>query len=514
MNRENVTAMGHLSDETPEPERDESLRGTAYRAARLAAVGFLLSRGVLFGVYIVLARLVSPAEFGRYTAASVITSVGSLFSESGMASALIRRRDRMDEAASSAFFSLLVSGVLLTLGALAISPLIGLFFSSGRVGLLCAGLSGVLLLEALGVVPDALLQRRFSFLRRVAIDPLAAVAFALAAVTAAVGGLGAWSLVWGAYASMIVSLVAAWSFAGFRPRRRLASMAVWRELARFARPVVGSEILYRAAAQLDAVLLGRFKGPASLGQYRNGLRLAQQPSEAFLSVAAYVLLPTLVRISDQPQRLRGAALQILGLLAAVALPASLLALPLGEPIAIVILGQRWGPAGHAISGLCGLLIGSAVISVVSEIYKAVDRPRLLIRLHSVNLATIIVFVGAAAIPFGLIGVAIAVSLSRCVTAAYGLRLAAPLVGLGPRDVGRAAARPLLATVVMLACTFAFGAYAQPLTHRGVATLALTVAEAGVGIAAYAATLLTLDRVWRQRLSGLLTAAWTSRRNEA
>jgi len=192
-----IGGQGH-----PKPPPPPSLRRITVRGAKLAFSGYILSQLGLFGVYVVLARLISPREFGVYAAASVVTGVGSLFAESGMMSALIRRADRIDEAASTAFYSLLLGGVLLSASALALAPAVGLFFGSARVEALSAALSGLLLLRALTVVPDALLQRRFSYARRVAVDPLGALAFAAASIISCANGAGGWGLVAGAYASM------------------------------------------------------------------------------------------------------------------------------------------------------------------------------------------------------------------------------------------------------------------------------------------------------------------------
>lgn len=486
-----------------------SLGATTLRGARLSLGGFVLSRGLLFVVYIVLARYVSPTQFGYYAAASLITGVGSLFSESGMLSALIRRPDRIEEAASTAFYSLLLSGVLLTLGALAISPLLGLFFHSSHVTALSAALSVALLLQALTVVPDALLQRRFSFARRVAIDPLTALAFAVAAFIAAVNGAGAWALVAGAYASLIMSVIAAWAFARFRPRLGQASVQMWRELAAFARPVLGSEILSRVATQLDTVMLGRFKGAAPLGQYRNGLRLAQQPTDGFTSVGAYVLLPALVRIAGHPERLRDATRRLYRQIAAVALPISLALLPLGVPVAVLLLGSRWRPAGHVLAGLCGLLIGAATMSATSEVFKAVDRPQLLVRMHSVSLITMAGFVVAVAVPFGIVGVAIAVSVSRCVTASYALRRAWPLAGLDRRDLTQAILGPAIASVAMILIMFAFAAAVDPLSYAQAPAILLTIAEAAIGAVVYGIVLLLIDRERRRSARKLVALAQAS-----
>ena len=500
--------MLEAGPDRPEDDRVPSLQRTAVRGARLALIGWSLSQGITFGAYLVLARLVSPADFGRYAAASIITGVGGLFAESGMMAALINRRDRIEEAASTAFFSLLIGGVLLTASALALAPVMGLFFNSGQVGLLSAALSGWLLLRALTVVPDALLQRRFSFARRVAVDPLGAIAFTATSIVACAQGAGAWGLVAGAYASMLVQVLAAWMFARVWPRLRLASVAMWRELAGFARPVLGSEILRRIAGQLDAIMLGRFSGAASLGQYRNGLRLAQQPTNAFLDVGAYVLLPTLARLAEDKVRLERATKRVYGVVAAAALPVSLASLPLGVPLAVLLLGGRWRPAGHAIAGLCGMLIGAGMISVTAEVAKALTRPGLLVRIHGVALAVTALFVCAAAIPFGLVGVAVAVSLSQCLTAFYAVHLIAPVIGLGWRELGAEFASPALASVAMLVAMFGFAHAVHPLGSGEAAGLALTAAEVLIGAIVYVGLLVSVDRRRRDDLRRLLASIRT------
>jgi PST family polysaccharide transporter len=488
-------------------ERAASLTSATVRGAKLAFGGVVVNRAVIFGVYIALARLISPADFGQFAAAAVVTGVGSLFAESGMMSALIRTREGIDEAASTAFFSLAVGGALLTLGAAALAPVVGLVFRSSHVGVLSAALAGTLFLNALQVVPDALLQRRFSFLRRVAVDPLSAAAFAAAAIATCANGAGAWGLVAGTYGSALAGVVASWSFGRFRPRRHLASIATWRELAAFARPVLGAELLYRVATQLDVVLLGRFKGAAPLGQYKNGLRIGQTPADMFVNVGAYVLLPALVHIADEPTRVSGAADRIYRLVAAVMLPASMMLLPLGESLGVLLLGSRWALAGHVISALCGLLVARVAISVASEIFKAVGRPELLIRMHAVNLVSMAVLVGATAAPFGAVGVAAAVSASQCVTAAYGVARSGALAGLRRADVPRVLAGPIVATALMVGAMLAFNTFVEPLQHAQLAAWALVVAEGAIGAAVYAAALFILDasrrhgaRAWLERRS--------------
>jgi len=493
-------------------DRPSSLRRATVRGARLALAGYVVSRGILFFVYVVLARLITPADFGRYAAASVVVGVGVLFAESGMMSALIQRRDRLEEAASTAFFSLLIGGVLLSLGALALAPVLGAFFQTQHVTPLAAVLAPGMLLRSLTVVPDALLQRRFSFARRVAVDPLGAIGFAVASIVACANGAGAWGLVAGSYASLIIMVISGWWFARFRPRLRLASVKMWRELASFARHVLGSEILARGAQQIDTVMIGRVSGAAPLGQYRNGLRLAQQPSDAYVSVIAYVLLPALARLADDAERLHAVAKRIFGLVSASSIPVSLAFLPLGEPAAVLLLGPQWRPAGHAISALCGLTAATTVISFSSEVFKAVGKPKILVHLYTLNLAVLVVVIPTAALTLGFVGVAAAISVSQVVTAAFALRRVAPLIAMSWREMLTETTGPLLAGVQMVIAMFVLSAAVKPLHHSAPLEWAWTVVEALAGAFVYGAVLLLVDRSRRQAVFELVARRRAQRKS--
>jgi O-antigen/teichoic acid export membrane protein len=118
-----------LNEQQQEPS---NLTQTVVRGVGLAGSGYVLAQALTLGFYVVLARLATPSDFGDFAAGTLIVSVGYLFAESGMMAALIHRPDRLEEAANTATISTAVAGVLLGLGGLAVSPLIGLLFDSSR----------------------------------------------------------------------------------------------------------------------------------------------------------------------------------------------------------------------------------------------------------------------------------------------------------------------------------------------------------------------------------------------
>ncbi len=263
-----------------DPKAPAGLAGTVVKGASVAAGGYALAQGLNLVVYVVLARLVTPEDFGIYAAATILLGFMGLIGESGITSALIHRKDRVEEAMSTGTAWSLVAGVGLSLAALALSPAIGAFFDNSRTGEIAAVMSGVILLQALTSVPSAILQRNFSFRRRMIIEPVQVIVFGAVSIVAAAKGMGVWALVVGQYAGVLMDTTLSWALVTFRPRLRSVSVAMWRELASYGRHVFAGTLALRIGEQSDTVIVGKFLGEAPLGQFRYAFRLALTPFSA------------------------------------------------------------------------------------------------------------------------------------------------------------------------------------------------------------------------------------------
>jgi O-antigen/teichoic acid export membrane protein len=482
-----------------------SFHEKALHGAHLASAGWALTQGLNFAAYLVLARLISPASFGHFAEASIVTGVGALFAESGMMAALIHRDDRLEEAASTATVATFLTGLLLWPAAAATAPLLGVLFDSDEVTALALVMSGWLFLRALTVVPDALLQRRFSFLRRVVVEPLGVIAFAATAITLGARGHGAWALVAGMYASIGVQVVASWGFARWLPKLRLASVGMWRELMGYARHVFVSEVLRRSAEQVDVLALGSVGSPAGVGQYRNGLRLARQPHDGWVSVAAYVLLPTFARLRDDPSRFRSAIERTLAVMFMVVAPLVAMLVAVGHPATMLALGAQWSQAGYVVMALAGFVAGGTFISLASEVLKAAGRPALLARTHVVTLVTTCACVPAL-VWLGPVGAALGVSLSAMLTAAYATRQLRAVAGIRPAAVARMAARPYLAAAGAAAVASVAGGLLAPESADGLTAASSVLVMIAVGLATYLVLLRGLDPTAMARLRALIPRA--------
>ena len=143
------------------------------------------------------------------------------------------------------------------------------------------------------------------------------------------------------------------------------------------------------------------------------------------------------------------------------------------------------------------MVGLATLSVSSEIFKAVGRPKHLVRVHFMRLCVMALLIPAGALLAGPVGVALALSVSQFVAAAYALHLVAPLIRAGRTDLREALIGPAVASSAMLLVMLAFAATAPPLGHALGLELVLTALEVILGAGTYATVLFAIDPVCRR-----------------
>jgi PST family polysaccharide transporter len=467
-----------------EARLDSQLTTAVVRGAGFTSAGVLLTQVITLTSYAVLARLAGPAVFGAFAAAWALVGFSTIFMESGMSAALIQRKDRLDEAASTAVVSTLAAGLGLSALALALSPVVGIYFHSRHVGVLAAALSGVVFLHAVSVVPDALLRRRFSTVRFGVMEPINAITYGAVSVVTLALGLEAWGLVIATYAALLIRVSVAWLLVRWLPDLRAASFAMWRELAGYARPILASEFLRVVTDIGNSALVGRFLGLAPLGAYKFGWRMALQAAVP-LGAAAYPLFPAFARIADEPERLRASFLRAIRLMAVLSIPAGVALIPLAEQIATLFLGEDWRSTGHVLAALAGVTVCLPLLTVASEIFKATNRPHLVARvtlcLTVSSLASM-----AALLPFGVAGVAGGVSLAYAVTSVVALRGVSRVLALPLPRIAAELVRPALASAAMLVALTVAGFLVSVDSEPMLTRLAWLAAQLLIAVVTYGA----------------------------
>lgn len=427
----------------------QALGGTLRRGAVISAVTLLIVQAVSFGQTMVLARLLSPAEVGVFAAGTVLTVFLMTFSEGDLRQALIQREHDLEDAANTVFWTTIAGGLLMSLVTLAAAPVVAIVFDSRTAGVICAATSGILLLQAFTNVPDSLMQRRFSFKRRLIVSPSVAISYAAVAVVLCSLGLGVWGLVIATYVSQLVWIATTWRLAKWRPGGGQPSYRLWREMAQFAFPLLIHGTVERLREVIVTVVVGRGLSPTSLGYYRYGRRIAIVPGVAVVEIASYVLFPAFSRIAGDPVRFKEGFLRALGAIWLVSAPLAALLVAIGEPLVVVLLGKQWQGAGVVLVAMAGFGLGEAMNSVSIESMKGAGRSQRL------NWMTLFSFVAGVAVliallPLGLFGIGLAVSITAVLVGAIGLGLACPVVGVSVGDILGCIVPPIIASLVAMA----------------------------------------------------------------
>ncbi|WML64187.1 MULTISPECIES: oligosaccharide flippase family protein [Rhodococcus] len=477
-----------MSKPTERPESAEAppvgpLAGRLRRGAAMAAAGLVLVQGITFVQTLVLARLLTPEIVGVFAAATVLTTFLVVFTHGTLAQALIQRENEVDDAVTTVFWVTLATGSLMAVGVLTAAPMIGWLFHSDEVATVAAVMSGSVLLTAATSVPDAVMQRRFQFSRRVVVDPAVGLTYAVVSIACAAQGLGVWALAIGSYASLAVWIAASWSLSHCNPFRGHFSVRLWRELAVFSFPLLLDGMAARAQEAVELTIIGRGLDEAALGNYRYGRRIALIPSMAIVQVCSYVLFPAFSRIASDVERFRAAFLRSLRWIWRVTVPVAALTAALGESAVVLLLGEPWRGAGVALASMAGIGIGVAMTSVSAESLKGAGRS---VRMNWMTGAGILSGIPLLLLllPLGLSGVGLAVSGTAVVVGVTGLAVTRSVVGVTGRDMLRVMWSPVAASVPMFFAVMYFersgGSPDELSLVAGIGRLVLEVLVFGLG----------------------------------
>ncbi len=450
-------------------------------------------------VAMVLARLLTPHEYGIAGMVLVVVAFEPALSGVGLASSLVQRSVITEQDKSTAFWTIAGIGLLVTLTGIAISGLVAQFYGDPQVGPLFAAMSFVFLLSSLSAVHVHLLVREMDF-RSLELRSMAGVVVgAVAAIVVAAEGGGPWALVAQQLAFFGTSLVLLWAFSGWHPKL-MYSRQSWRELRGFGRNVSGTLLMFQLTQNTDNVLIGRFLGASALGPYALGYNIILLPFSRIAAPLHLVLYPVFSRVKHDLRRLSSLWLRVLRMMAAVAMPAMLGLVVVAPEMVDVVFGHRWHEATPIIQilSVVGLVFGLQGLN--SVVLQAIDRTRLLFRYASVSFAASVVsFV--VGLHWGIVGVASCFAAISLLIQPIYLHLTARAIGIGLRQCVAALSGVMQATVVATAAAFFTR---ELLVAHGVAPSARLIATIAVGAIVYVPVLAwrahdVVREVWQLRV---------------
>lgn len=383
-----------------------SLTHRAAHATWWSALEIAARYGVQILVMIVLARLLTPADFGLIAMLLVFTAVAALLVDSGFGTSLVQKQRTSDDDETTVFLSGLAVSVLVGGVLWMAAPAIAAFYSQPELVPLTRLLVWVLPLSAFAAVPDALLTQRLDFRARANAEIVASLVSGTLAVLLAWRGFGVWSLAWQSIAAIGVRAAMLWLLSRWRPRGRFR-VASFRGLLGFGGYMLMSNLLNTISIRLQSLLIGKLFDSRTLGYYTLAQNTQQAPAQFMSGVLNRVGLPVFSTVADQPAKLVGALRLSLRVALFVFVPCMVGIAVVARPLIVMVYGQRWMPAAPLLS----ILAVSATFWPLHVLNLAAigarGRSDLIFRLEVVKRVVSIGLILACS-PFGAIAIAWAV----------------------------------------------------------------------------------------------------------
>lgn len=470
------------------------LGGRARQGILWSTVAYVATKASTFLSTIVLARLLTPNEFGVVAAIVVFIALLELASDLGMKAVVVYEQEEgVTDRVQTAFTANLLLSALLCAIAVLLAPLAARFFDlEEQTGLFrLASLS--LLLTGLGNVQDALLLRDLDFKRRLRPDLARVLVRAAVSIGLALAGSGAASLVVGLLAGQAVWVLVQWRLTRLRPTFAL-HRSVLRSMAAYGGAAALLEVVAVIGTRTDVAVIGRVLGDRMLGLYTVAFRVPELLIESVAWNVSTVAFPALSRqrAADE-QGLATTTLSLLRLQALYALPVASGLAVLSGPVIVTLFGDQWRPAAGVLTAVAFMSAISAVAFPVGDVFKAVGRQRTLV---AVNCVTVPLQMGTivAVASAGLTAVAWVRTADALLYATLVVGQAARIVGLPFRDV-LVALRP--AAVTALGVAAGAGTVRLALDGDGPVVLIAGAAAAALGglAALRAGAPVALGEVW-------------------
>jgi O-antigen/teichoic acid export membrane protein/glycosyltransferase involved in cell wall biosynthesis len=381
--------------------------------SRTVSSGFitLTSQGIQFaltlGSTMILARLLTPADFGLVAMVFTIMSFLRVFREAGLSTATVQREGITDAQVSNLFWINVAVGGLTTLLVAAAAPLIAWFYHEPHLIKITIALSISFLLAGSAVQHMALLNRQMRFKAIAVIQVGSVSAGILAGLVMAWLKFGYWSLVGLNLATSAVALLTTWTAARWRPRF-FKRQSGTRPLLHFGANLTAGTLVYSLARGLDSLLIGRWYGAFSVGLYSRASALLARPMEQFIGPIEAVFIPALSRLQNQPERYRRIYVQVFETIALASFFFTGMFFALAHPLTLVVLGPKWEEATIIFAGLSFAALQFPLGSCASWLFTSQGRGRESL-VASVIISIIIAGSFMAGLPYGPAGVAIAFS---------------------------------------------------------------------------------------------------------
>lgn len=326
--------------------KDKTVKGVSW-----SAIDNATQYGVSFLIGIVLARLLSPDDYGLIGIITVFITVCTALIDGGFTTALIRKKDATDDDYNTIFIINLGMSVFLYLVMFFGAPWIASFFKRPELVSLTRVSSISMIIGAFALVQQTRLTKRIDFKTQTKITFVASVSSGVIGIVMALLGCGVWSLVIQQLTKYVLRTVLLWVFNRWTPTLKFSKRSA-KDLFGFGWKMMVSDLLNSLWGELYQVVVAKYYSPATLGQYSRAKQFSFLFSSNLTKVVQRVTFPTLSHIQDDKERLTRAYRRIIKTTMFITATCMFFLGAISEPLIYCLIGPKWNEAARYLPLIC------------------------------------------------------------------------------------------------------------------------------------------------------------------
>lgn len=311
----------------------------------------ILRNGIGFVVGLVLARLLSPSEYGLIGIVTIFTALFNTIVDSGFSNALIRKQNVTNDDMNTVFILNMSISILMAIAMFFAAPLISRFFHQEMLTPISKVMSVVIVVNAFTIVPKTILTKRLDFKKQTMITVVSVVSSGVLGIVMAFMGFGVWSLVAQSISSQVIQMVLLWILVKWFPSCSF-SKSSFNELFGFGWKLLVSSLINTLWKQLYQIVVGRCYSVETLGLYSRARHMCQLCSNNLTEVVQRVSYPSLSTIQDDVSHLKSAYRKIIKVTMLVTFVLVLGMAACSKQLVYVLIGEKWLPCVPYLQLIC------------------------------------------------------------------------------------------------------------------------------------------------------------------
>ncbi|MBA7480092.1 Lipopolysaccharide biosynthesis protein WzxC [subsurface metagenome] len=442
---------------------------------------------------IILARLLSPNDFGVFGIALLVLSTLDTFSQAGFQQAIIQKKGETKHFLNTAWTVGLIRGFIIAGVVFFLAKPAAVFFEAPAAENILRIIGISIILQSLNNIAVLYFQKELQFHKFFKYQFLGTIADVTVAITFAFLLKSVWALVFGLLAGNLVRCIMSYIIEPYRPRFRF-NRSQAKELFGFGKWILGSSILIFLTTQGDDIFVGKLLGVTMLGFYQMAYRISNMPATEIAHVISRVTFPAYSKLQDNIPKLRKAYLKVLQLTAFLSFPIAGLIFVLAPDFTRIFLGEKWIPMVPAMQVLVFWGLIRSIGATKGPIYQAVGKPGVATKLQFVRLILLVIIIYPFTIKWGILGTSLAVLLSILPVEPISFYLAMKIIKCRVWEFGKLIALPTLGVITMSTAILASKFFIFGIT--GMVSFFTLIA---VGVIAYITMAIIFDWLFRYNI---------------